>query len=77
MKGICSSETSVDSQRTTRGYIPEDGTLYFRLQPACLSQFIPQPTHSNSEDGAAYSSETSVSTYRTVQSQNLEDYNRS
>jgi hypothetical protein len=27
MKGICSSETSVDFQRTTRRYIPEDGTL--------------------------------------------------
>jgi hypothetical protein len=27
MKAICSSETSVDTQRTTRRYIPEDGTL--------------------------------------------------
>jgi hypothetical protein len=27
MDTICSSETSVDSQRTTRRYIPEDGTL--------------------------------------------------
>jgi hypothetical protein len=27
MKAICSSETSVDFQRTTRRYIPEDRTL--------------------------------------------------
>jgi hypothetical protein len=27
MKAICSSEKSVDFQRTTRPYIPEDGTL--------------------------------------------------
>jgi hypothetical protein len=27
MEEICSSETSVDTQRTTRRYIPEDGTL--------------------------------------------------
>jgi hypothetical protein len=27
MEAICSSETSVDTQRTTRLYIPEDGTL--------------------------------------------------
>jgi hypothetical protein len=28
MEAICSSETSVDTQRTTRRYIPEDGTLH-------------------------------------------------
>jgi hypothetical protein len=28
MEAICSSETSVDTQRTTLRYIPEDGTLY-------------------------------------------------
>jgi hypothetical protein len=27
MEAICSSETSVDTQRTTLRYIPEDGTL--------------------------------------------------
>jgi glycine cleavage system H lipoate-binding protein len=27
MKGICSSESSVDLQRTTRLYIPEDGSV--------------------------------------------------
>jgi hypothetical protein len=27
MEAICSPETSVDTQRTTRRYIPEDGTL--------------------------------------------------
>jgi hypothetical protein len=27
MEEICSSETSVDFQRTTRRYIPEDSTL--------------------------------------------------
>jgi hypothetical protein len=27
MEAICSSETLVDTQRTTRRYIPEDGTL--------------------------------------------------
>jgi hypothetical protein len=28
METICSSETSVVTQRTTRRYIPEDGTLH-------------------------------------------------
>jgi hypothetical protein len=28
MKAVCSSETSVDTQRTTRRYIPEDDTLH-------------------------------------------------
>jgi hypothetical protein len=28
IEAICSSETSVDTQRTTRRYIPEDGTLH-------------------------------------------------
>jgi hypothetical protein len=28
MKAICSSETSVDTQRTTRRYIPEVDTLH-------------------------------------------------
>jgi hypothetical protein len=28
MEAICSTETSVDTQRTTRRYIPEDGTLH-------------------------------------------------
>jgi hypothetical protein len=27
MEAICSSEKSVDTQRTTRRYTPEDGTL--------------------------------------------------
>jgi hypothetical protein len=37
MGAICSSETPTDTQRTTRRYFPEDGTLqrkvslYFRL----------------------------------------------
>jgi hypothetical protein len=32
MESICSSETSVDFQRTTRSYIPEDTTLHNRLR---------------------------------------------
>jgi hypothetical protein len=28
MEVICSSETSVDNQRTTRRYVPEDGTIH-------------------------------------------------
>jgi hypothetical protein len=28
MEAICSSETPVDAQRTTRRYIPEDSTLH-------------------------------------------------
>jgi hypothetical protein len=28
MGAICSSETSIDFQRTTQSYIPEDGTLH-------------------------------------------------
>jgi hypothetical protein len=31
MNAICSSETSVDSQRSTGRYIPEDGTLHNHL----------------------------------------------
>jgi hypothetical protein len=31
MEAMCSSETSVDSRRTTQRYIPEDGTLYYKL----------------------------------------------
>jgi hypothetical protein len=34
MEAICSSETSVDFQRTTRRYIPEDSTLHI----ACIIQ---------------------------------------
>jgi hypothetical protein len=37
MEAICSSETSVDTQRTTRPYIPTDGTL------ACC--YFPFPLH--------------------------------
>jgi hypothetical protein len=29
MKAICSSQTSVDSQRTKRLFVPEDGTLHW------------------------------------------------
>jgi hypothetical protein len=33
MEAICSSETSVGSQRTTRRYIPEGGTVqYYRCE---------------------------------------------
>jgi hypothetical protein len=28
MEAICSSETSVDTKRTTRRYVPEDGTRH-------------------------------------------------
>jgi hypothetical protein len=31
MEAICSSETSVDTQRTTRRYVTEDGTLHLLL----------------------------------------------
>jgi hypothetical protein len=31
MDAICSSERSVDTQRTTQRYIPEDGTLLILL----------------------------------------------
>jgi hypothetical protein len=30
MEAICSSEKSADFQRTTRRYIPQDSTLYFK-----------------------------------------------
>jgi hypothetical protein len=50
MEAICSSETSVDSQRTTWHYIPEDGTLHnhccenlesyiSKLLPDCIAWF--------------------------------------
>jgi hypothetical protein len=32
MEAIWSSETSVDTQRTTQRYIPEDGTFYNNLK---------------------------------------------
>jgi hypothetical protein len=35
IEAICSSETSDDTQRTTRRYIPEDGTLFFRKVLCC------------------------------------------
>jgi hypothetical protein len=31
MEAMCSSETLVDTQRTTRCYIPEDGTLHIHI----------------------------------------------
>jgi hypothetical protein len=31
MEAICSSETWVDTQRTSRGRIPEDDTLHYSL----------------------------------------------
>jgi hypothetical protein len=34
MEAICSFETSVDFQQTTRRYIPEEST-HFHLPPAC------------------------------------------
>jgi hypothetical protein len=33
MEAICSSESSVDFQRTTRRYIPEDSTLHIFISP--------------------------------------------
>jgi hypothetical protein len=48
MKAICYSETSVDSQRTTRRYIPEDGILreyeMFRCPYAKLNSRLTGPT---------------------------------
>jgi hypothetical protein len=43
---ICSSETSVDTQRTTRRHMPEDDTFnyQFRLPPACLQVFAELPS---------------------------------
>jgi hypothetical protein len=37
MEAICSSETSVDFQRTTRRYIPEDGTVLY-----CVHNSLPR-----------------------------------
>jgi hypothetical protein len=51
MEVICSYETSVDFQRTTRRYVPEDGTLHglmylhlqyhgsFRQHSLCLASY--------------------------------------
>jgi hypothetical protein len=38
MEVICSSETSVDFQRITQHYIPEDGTL---LNDQCRKAMVP------------------------------------
>jgi hypothetical protein len=35
MEAICSSEMSVDTQRTARRYIPEDGTLQHEVSSTC------------------------------------------
>jgi hypothetical protein len=57
MEATCSSETSVDIQRTPRGYIPEDRPLYFCLfLSGCLID-IPLKME------GVYSSETSVNVY--------------
>jgi hypothetical protein len=57
MGAIWSSETSVDTQRTTRRYIPEDGTLHnhrcenlkshisFRTSKWHYVQYLPVPSH--------------------------------
>jgi hypothetical protein len=39
MEAICSSETSVDSQRTTRRYIAEDGTLVSEMLAEYVKKF--------------------------------------
>jgi hypothetical protein len=39
MQAICSFQTSVDTQRTTRPYIPEDGTLHNHREN--LKSYIP------------------------------------
>jgi hypothetical protein len=53
MEAICSSETSVDFQQTTRRYIPEDGALrdhrYENLK-SCVGPHVPTFT-SNSRFG--------------------------
>jgi hypothetical protein len=36
MEAICSSETSVQTQRTTRRHIPEDDTLQVQLKCLCI-----------------------------------------
>jgi hypothetical protein len=40
MEAICSSETSVYTQRTTRRYIPEDGTLHNLFMLAACSVLV-------------------------------------
>jgi hypothetical protein len=40
METICSSETSVDTQRTTRRYVPKDGTLHVRMLTGLFCLFI-------------------------------------
>jgi hypothetical protein len=37
MEATCSSETSVDYQRTIQSYIPEDRTLFFLYYAPCIS----------------------------------------
>jgi hypothetical protein len=40
MEGMCYSETSVDFQRTTRGYIPEDSTLQLKQLSGEVLTFV-------------------------------------
>jgi hypothetical protein len=49
MEAICSSETSVDTQRTTRRYIPEDSTLLFIY--GLLQDAINSPAYTVSNGG--------------------------
>jgi hypothetical protein len=43
MVAVCSTETSIDSQRTTRRYIPEDKTLQFLF--VCKTSECPPPAN--------------------------------
>jgi hypothetical protein len=47
MEAICSSETPVDTQRTTRPYITEDGTLHLTTTPLLLSPNLASHCNSN------------------------------
>jgi hypothetical protein len=54
MAAICSSETSVDTQRT-RHYIPEDGTLHILCLKHLNGYVIPRVANFTEENSRLYS----------------------
>jgi hypothetical protein len=76
MEMICSSETSVDFQQTTRRCIPEDRTLHNHRCKNLKSYYC--ILFSTLEIEAVYSSETLAYTYRlySILTQNITIYSR-